>query len=69
MSGMKPDRLPEIDADKIVCQQILEADHSVFSIQWVVIPFVSQRTLSPAGLLERYLHHIQHCTAGIILPL
>ena len=36
MSGMSPDKLPDIDAEKIACQQILEADHSVFSIQWIV---------------------------------
>ncbi len=65
---MSPDKLPEIDGDKIACQQILAADHSVFSIQWVVIPGLSPRTLSSVGLLERYLHHIQHCTAGIIRP-
>ena len=68
MSGMTPDRLPEIDADKIACQQILEADRSVFSIQWVVIPGVSPRALSSARLLERYLRHIRHCTAGIVRP-
>ncbi len=68
MSGMSPDRLPEIDADRIACQQILTADHSVFSIQWVVIPGVSPRTLSSASLLDRYLRYIQHCTAGIIRP-
>lgn len=68
MSGMSPDRLPEIDADTIACQQILEADHSVFSIQWVVIPGGSPRAISSDGLLERYLRYIQHCTAGIIRP-
>ncbi len=68
MSGMPPNELPEIDADKIACQQILEADHSVFSIQWVVIPGASPRALSSASLLERYLRHVQHCTAGIIRP-
>ena len=68
MSGMSPDRLPEIDADKIACQQVLAADHSVFSIQWVVIPGVSPRTIPSASLLERYLRYIRHCTAGIIRP-
>jgi len=68
MSGMSPDKLPEIDADKIACQQILEADHSVFSIQWIVIPGVFPRTLSSTTLLELYLRHIRHCTAGIIRP-
>ena len=65
---MSPARLPENDADKIACQQIIAADHSVFSIQQVVVPGVSPRTLSSASLLERYLRYIQHCTATIIRP-
>lgn len=65
---MSPDTLPDIDTDTIACQQVLEADHSVFSIQWVVISDVSPHTLPSASLLERYLHYIQRCTAGIIRP-
>ncbi|MCM0084530.1 hypothetical protein L4X63_23430 [Geomonas sp. Red32] len=65
---MSPDRLPEIDPDTIACQQILEADHSVFSIQWVVIPGGSSRPFSSANLLESYLRYIQRFTAGVIRP-
>jgi len=65
---MNRDRLPETDADTIICQQILEADHSVFSIQSVVIPSVIQSPISSANLMEQYLRHIKNCTAGIIRP-
>lgn len=68
MSGMCPDKLPDIDAEKIACQQILETDHSVFSIQWIVIPDVSPRTVLSADLLQRYLQYIERCTFGIIRP-
>lgn len=65
---MIPDKLPDIDAEKIASQQILEADHSVFSIQWIVISEVSPQTISSDALLQRYLRYIRHCTMGIIRP-
>lgn len=65
---MSQDRLPEIDADKIACQQIIANDHSVFSIQWVFIPGISPGDLSSVNLCERYLQYIRHCTSGIISP-
>lgn len=65
---MRRDKLPEIDAEQIACQQILEADHSVFSIQWIVIPGALPQSFSSATLLELYLNYIKRCTAGIIRP-
>jgi hypothetical protein len=29
---------PDIDYSVIACQQVLGEDHSVFSLQWVVVP-------------------------------
>ncbi len=63
---MHPDRLPEIDQDRVACQQVLEEDHSVFSIQWLVIPPGFHCELSSEGLLQLYHEYIEHCTLGII---
>jgi len=64
--GMTPDKLPEVEAEIIACQQVLEDDHSVFSIQWVVIPREFHYSLSSAELLEWYLRYIQKYTLNVI---
>lgn len=66
---MSPDKLPDVEAEIIACQQILEEDHSVFSIQWVVIPPENHHALSSAELLDLYLRYIEKCTVNIIRPL
>ncbi len=59
-------RVPETAKDRIAFQQVLEEDHSVFSIQTVVIPLDKSRELTSAELLRLYLDYIRHCTLGLI---
>lgn len=63
---MTPDILPEIDGDRIAYQQILGEDHSVFSIQWLVIPDNPPHGLTSAGLLQLYLGYVERFTLGLI---
>ena len=65
---MYRDKLPETDKNRIAFQQILEADHSVFSIQTVVIPFGKSGVLTSTGLLRMYLDYIKRFTFGLIQP-
>ncbi len=53
---------------EIACQQVLEQDASVFSIQWLDLPPEFGSRLSPALLLERYLEHIRRFTLGLVRP-
>ncbi len=63
---MPKDKLPETDKDKIAFQQILEADHSVFSIQTVVIPPGRSRELTADLLFKFYCDYIERFTFGLI---
>jgi hypothetical protein len=63
---MHPDRLPETDNYRVACQQILEEDHSVFSIQWVILPPGNDHGLTSEKLLRLYLEYIERFTLGII---
>jgi hypothetical protein len=63
---MYRDKLPETVKDRIAFQQILEEDHSVFSIQSVVIPLGTSGELTSAGLLRLYLDYIKRCTLRLI---
>jgi hypothetical protein len=63
---MHPDSLPEIDNRRVACQQILEVDHSVFSIQWVVLPSGSHNGLTSERLLQLYLDYVRRFTLGVI---
>lgn len=65
---MDIDRLPDTGTDRIACQQILEEDHSVFSIQTVVIPHGEYPLFTSAELLRLYLSYIQSFTLGLIRP-
>jgi hypothetical protein len=53
---------------EIACQQVLEENSSVFSIQWSVFPAPLAAQLTPEMLLNRYLGYIRRCTATIIRP-
>lgn len=68
MPGMNSDKLPDINPGEIACQQILTPDHSVFSIQWIVVPEASPQTFPSASLLQRYLRYIERCTLGVVAP-
>lgn len=63
---METEQLPEIERDKIACQQILAEDQSVYSIQWLVLPAAAAAGLTAAGLLQLYLEFIERVTAKII---
>ncbi len=68
LPDMNRDKLPEIDKDRIAFQQVLEADHSVFSIQTVVIPTDKSSELSADMLLQLYFDFIERFTCGLIRP-
>ncbi len=53
---------------KIVCQQLLMEDNTVFSVQWTVIPQEFACQLAPYFLLQRYLAHIRRVTLSLIRP-
>lgn len=53
---------------EIACQQVLLADASVFSIQWLDLPPHLASGWSAAALYTRYLQHIRRFTLGIVQP-
>lgn len=53
---------------QIACQQVLQEDSSVFSIQWTDLPSELAGELTPPCLLERYLEAIRRMTWGLIRP-
>ncbi|QOX77715.1 hypothetical protein FY034_01765 [Trichlorobacter lovleyi] len=53
---------------QIACQQVLQEDSSVFSIQWTDLPSELAGELTPSCLLERYLDAIRRMTWGLIRP-
>lgn len=65
---MKRDNLPDIDSNRIAFQQILEEDHSIFSLQMVVIPPGEYHEINSAELLSLYLAYIKRFTLGLIRP-
>lgn len=68
LAEMTAQRRPYPDYAEIACQQILEADHSVFSIQWIVVPPGAPGSMDGARLLEMYLRHIRRCTLSLVRP-
>lgn len=52
----------------IACQQVLEEDSSVFSIQWSVFRHDIARSLTPRIIQKRYLEYIRSCTLSLIRP-
>lgn len=56
------------DFHEIACQQVLAEDHSVFSIQWVVLPATVPAQVTAAALLQDYLDYIRRFTLGIVRP-
>ena len=54
---------------EIACQQILEHDSSVFSIQWMTLPPDHARGVDPSFLFSRYLQYIHRFTLSLIRPL
>ena len=53
---------------QIACQQVLQEDSSVFSIQWTDLPLELAQGMTPQHLLEAYLRDIRRMTWGLIQP-
>ncbi|TWJ32491.1 hypothetical protein [Geobacter argillaceus] len=53
---------------EIACQQILEHDSSVFSIQWMTLPSDHVHGIDPPFLFSRYLKYIRRFTLSLIRP-
>jgi hypothetical protein len=53
---------------KIACQQVLQEDNSVFSIQWIDLPPDLAAGLTPARVLQLYMLAIKRMTGGLIQP-
>lgn len=66
LTAMHPDNLPATDNYRVACQQILEEDHSVFSIQWITLPPGNYHGLTSKRLQELYLDYVRRFTLGII---
>lgn len=58
----------KIEYYEIACQQVLEEDYSVFSIQWVVIPGDHAADLTPEKLMRYYLAYIRYFTFPFVRP-
>ncbi|WP_221249734.1 hypothetical protein [Desulfuromonas versatilis] len=52
----------------IACQQVLQQDASVFSIQWLDLPPELAERQPPQRLLASYLVHIRRFTCGLVRP-
>lgn len=60
--------MPPSRPQAIACQQVLEEDSSVFSIQWSVFSPDIARGLTPRTIQQRYLEYIRSCTLNLIRP-
>ncbi len=56
------------DSVAIACQQVLQQDASVFSIQWMDLPLDLAAGMTPEWLLQRYLDHIRRFTGTLVRP-
>ncbi len=53
---------------EVACQQILEHDSSVFSIQRMTLPFDLAHGIDPSFLFARYLLYIRRFTLSLVRP-
>jgi hypothetical protein len=60
---------PEQTPWDIACQQVLQRDASVYSIQWMTIPPSLARDISPDFLLQRYFAFLRRVTGTLVRPL
>ncbi len=65
---MTTSRTPEPRYSDVACQQILAEDRSVFSIQWIDIPYPLPSPVTIELLLADYLRHIERFTLSIVRP-
>jgi hypothetical protein len=66
LSGMSDKYQSEEIDERVACQQILEKDHSVFSVQRVMLPEEVSGRISSERLLRLYLEYVEQFTLGII---
>ncbi len=59
---------PRIQYYEIACQQVLEEDYSVFSIQWMVIPEAYGVDMTPGELMRLYFAYIRFFTYPLVAP-
>ena len=59
---------PKIQYYEIACQQVLEEDYSVFSIQWVVIPAEHADDMTTDRLMRLYMAYIRYFTFPLVRP-
>jgi hypothetical protein len=53
---------------KIASREVIREDYSVFSRQWIELPYGDASVLTPAFLVECYLAFLQKCTLSIVRP-
>jgi hypothetical protein len=69
VSGQHASALSAADAVReIACQQILQRDASVYSVQWMDFPSRYAQLIGAPQLLERYLRLVREFTFSIIRP-
>jgi hypothetical protein len=61
--------MPTKQPQQIACQQVLVEDNSVFSIQWIDLPFKLAVGLTTESVLHLYMAAIKKMTFGLIQPL
>jgi hypothetical protein len=57
---------PAVADERIACQQILAEDHSVFSVQRLMLPAAESGSISSGELLRFYLDYVARFTLGMI---
>ncbi len=63
---MNSAKRPEAVDEWIACQQILAEDHSIFSVQRLLLSAEVSGSITSAELLNLYLDFVERCTLGII---
>jgi hypothetical protein len=62
---MNEDCVPDTVSERIACQQILAEDHSVYSVQRLVLPGDVGSSLTSADLLRLYFEYVERFTLGL----
>ncbi len=57
-----------LQPQQIACQQVLQEDNSVFSIQWTDLPVELCGEMTPRRLLDAYIAEIKRMTLCLIQP-
>lgn len=57
-----------LQKQEIACQQVLQDDSSVFSVQWSIYPAEISAGLTAEKVMNRYLSYIRTCTFSLVRP-